>query len=300
VVNLAHRFLNASLVLVGHGSTKNPDSRQSVERHAAELRRRNLFRQVLACFYKETPYVRDLRHFAPSGELFVIPVFMGEGYFARQIIPRELGLTDHAVPGEAHNNPPHLDRIRYGRPVGTHPAMTQVVLARAENIIRQHPSRPQPQPSEIALVIAGHGTTRDEQSREVIDRQVEVIRGMRRYAEVHAAFIEEEPSIADCHSFVEAPHIVVVPFFVSDGMHVQEDIPVLLGEPAAEVHDRLRSGQPTWANPTTRRGKQIWCAGSVGTEPLLAEVILERTQELARACVEGNSLLYTPAWFSRK
>jgi sirohydrochlorin cobaltochelatase len=73
----------------------------------------------------------------------------------------------------------------------------------------------------------------------------------------------------------------MVPFFISDGLHSHEDIPVLLGEPPEVVRERFRQGQPTWRNPTERRGKRVWYAKGVGTEPLLADVILERVRERA-------------------
>jgi sirohydrochlorin cobaltochelatase len=74
-------------------------------------------------------------------------------------------------------------------------------------------------------------------------------------------------------------HVVVVPFFISDGMHTQEDIPVLLGESKRTVQQRLAAGQGTWRNPTEHHGKLIWYASAVGTEPHIADVILERVRE---------------------
>jgi sirohydrochlorin ferrochelatase len=62
-------------------------------------------------------------------------------------------------------------------------------------------------------------------------------------------------------------------------MHAFEDIPVLLGEPESVVQQRLRNGQPPWRNPSERQGKLVWYATGVGTEPQVAEVILERIKE---------------------
>ena len=73
----------------------------------------------------------------------------------------------------------------------------------------------------------------------------------------------------------------MVPFFISDGLHSYEDIPVMLGEPERVVQERLKSGQPTWRNPTERKGKRLWYSASIGTEPLIADVILERVREAA-------------------
>jgi sirohydrochlorin cobaltochelatase len=104
---------------------------------------------------------------------------------------------------------------------------------------------------------------------------------MNRYAETHAVFMEESPRIGDCYTMTACRDLVMVPFFISDGLHSFEDIPVLLGEPERAVQDRLRQGAPTWRNPTERRGKRSWYTPAIGGAPLLAEVILERARELA-------------------
>src|ERR1044071_1327170 len=48
-------FSDAALVLVGHGSTLNADSSAPTYQHADELRWRNIFAQVLECFWKLEP-----------------------------------------------------------------------------------------------------------------------------------------------------------------------------------------------------------------------------------------------------
>ena len=60
-----------------------------------------------------------------------------------------------------------------------------------------------------------------------------------------------------------------------------QGIPVMLGESPAAVQERLRRGEPTWRNPSEKRGKRVWYAPSIGNEPLIADVILERVNELA-------------------
>ena len=47
------------------------------------------------------------------------------------------------------------------------------------------------------------------------------------------------------------------------------------------MQKRLQAGGPTWRNPTEQNGKRVWYTPAVGTEPLLAEVILERVREAA-------------------
>jgi sirohydrochlorin ferrochelatase len=81
------------------------------------------------------------------------------------------------------------------------------------------------------------------------------------------------------HRMAKAAHLIMVPFFISDGLHSYEDIPVMLGETAAVVQERLNLRQPTWRNPTARQGKLLWYTMSIGSEPHIADVILERIQE---------------------
>jgi sirohydrochlorin cobaltochelatase len=159
--------------------------------------------------------------------------------------------------------------------------MTQVILSRAAEVVEKFPFPRLPKPKDLTLFIAGHGTPRNKKSRESVERQVELIRAQQLYAAVHAIFMEEDPRIADCYSLAQTRSMVVVPFFLSDGLHTMEDIPVLLGEPERIVKQRLAAGQPTWRNPTERHGKLVWYSSAVGTEPHLAEVVLARVREMA-------------------
>jgi sirohydrochlorin cobaltochelatase len=275
-------FSDAALVLVGHGSTLNPDSSAPTYQHAEELRRRGIFAQVVECFWKLEPAICGVLRGVFAPRVFVVPLFISEGYFTEEIIPRELGLRTGGQKDFAHIQQRGSQTIYYCGPVGTHDSMTSVLLARARDIIDRYPSRCVPGPGDAALFIAGHGTGNNENSRKAIERQVELIRAQNLYAEVHAIFMEEEPRIDDCYRMTSAKGIIMVPFFISDGLHSYEDIPVMLGEPRAVVQNRLISRQPTWSNPTERNGKLVWYTSAVGAEPHIADVVLERVREAQR------------------
>ena len=166
--------------------------------------------------------------------------------------------------------------------------MTNVILARAMGVVQQFPFPRAPKASETTLFIAGHGTERNETSRQAIENQAALIRSQNLYAAVQAIFMEEDPRISDCYAMALTKNLVVVPFLISDGLHVVEDIPVLLGEPERVVKARLAAGQPTWRNPTEKKGKFVWYSSSVGSEPLLADVILQRATEAATAARIGE------------
>ena len=272
-------FRDSALVLVGHGSTVNANSSGPVYQHAAELRRRNLFVQVRECFWMMEPRIAGIVDGLSSRRTFVVPLCISEGYFTEEVIPRELGLVGTGQANFARVQQRGKQTVYYCQPIGTHPGMTEVLLGRAREVVERHPFPHAPKPSELALFICGHGTSQNENSRKAIDRQVELIRSRHQYREVHSAFLEENPRIGDCYRVAQARNIVVVPFFMSAGLHSVEDIPVFLGESKQDVQKRLQTGQPTWRNPTERSGKRLWYATSIGNEPLIADVILERVKE---------------------
>ena len=274
-------FSDAALVLVGHGSTKNAESDGPVFQHATELRRRGIFAEVREAFWKQEPAVVEVLKQVSRVRTFIVPVFISEGYFSEAVIPEALGfhLTEDAGLRITH----HASTLQfYCRPVGTHESMTSVVLARAREVVKRNPFPRAPGVEETTLFIAGHGTQQNEKSREAAELQAERIRALHEYAGVHAVFLEESPRIPDCYSLAQTRNIVVVPFFISDGLHTREDIPVLLGEPERLVRQRLQKGLPPWHNPTERHGRLVWYASAVGTEPLIADVIMDRVREAAR------------------
>lgn len=270
-------FTDAVLVVLGHGTTLNDQSAVPVIQHAAELRRRRIFREVREAFWKQEPQVRQVLAEMSATRVFIAPLFISEGYFASEVIPKELGFSyPEDLKLQTQNS-----ELFYCRPVGSHESMTKVILSRAADIVKRFPFPRAPKPLETTLFIAGHGTERNKNSRMAIERQVELIRAQNIYAAVHAIFMEEAPRIADCYQIAPSRNLVVVPFFISDGLHAVEDIPVLLGEAERIVKQRLAAGQPTWRNPTEKNGKLVWYSPSVGTEPLMADVILERVKEAA-------------------
>jgi sirohydrochlorin cobaltochelatase len=266
---------DAALVVLGHGTMLNDNSAAPVRQHAAELRRRNIFREVREAFWKQEPQIKKVLADISAPQVFIAPLFISEGYFAGQVIPRELGFENQSKIKIGHSE------MTYCNPVGTHDRMTKVILSRAEETLEKFPFPRAPKNSETTLFIAGHGTEKNEQSRQPIERQVALIREPGIFAGVHAIFLEESPRISDCYSLAQTKNMVVVPFFISDGLHTQEDIPALLGETKKNIGQRLASGQPVWRNPTERKGKLVWYSPAVGPAPGIAEVILERVREAA-------------------
>src|SRR5213593_2752454 len=122
---------NSALLIVGHGSTVNPDSSVPTLAHAAEIQRRKIFADVGCAFWKEEPSLRDaLFLFDPESirEVHVVPNFISEGYFTQMVIPRELELNSW-ITKRANGQ-----IWKYREPVGNHQLMTELLLRRAQEI----------------------------------------------------------------------------------------------------------------------------------------------------------------------
>jgi sirohydrochlorin cobaltochelatase len=260
---------DAALLIVGHGSTVNPDSSVPTLAHAAEIRGRRLFADVRCCFWKEEPSIRDaLLMFDPAEirDVYVVPNFISEGYFTQTVIPRELeldGKQTTRADGQAWN---------YCEPVGNNRGMTDLLLRRAEEVA------PDIDPAEAALFIVAHGTELNDNSAIAAKREAERIRATGRYAAVLNAYMEEAPLIADWRKLTDAQSVVVVPFFISDGLHSYEDIPVLLGiETEAEPGAAAAHGREVFRhNPRHVDGRDLYYASAIGTDAGFADIVVEQ------------------------
>jgi len=267
---------DAALLIVGHGSTVNPDSSVPTLAHAAEIRRRKVFVDVQCAFWKEEPSLRDaLFLFDPEEihEVYVVPNFISEGYFTETVIPRELDLSGRMT--KRANG----QIWKYCEPVGNHSMMTKLLLQRA------HEVAPDIRESETSLLVVAHGTDLNENSAAAAKREAEKIRALGKYASVLNVYMEEPPLVADWKKLTTSPNVVVVPFFISDGLHSYEDIPVLLGI-ADEGKSSITSGGKRCEifrrNPHKLNGRSLFYSGAIGTDARFADVILEQAADFDR------------------
>ena len=247
---------SAALLIVGHGSTVNPSSSTPTLMHAATIRSRGIFAEVACCFWKEEPSLRDALFFFRDPaihEVYVVPNFISEGYFTRTVIPRELELSG-----------PETERTngqvwKYCEPVGNHESMTAHLLERARETasgVRE---------DEAALLIVAHGTSLNDNSAVAAKEQAEKIRQLGRYSEVLNVYMEEAPLVSDWANLTKSKNVVVVPFFISDGLHSYKDIPALIG---------IESGAQGHAHHL--QGRAIFYSTAIGTDSRFVDVIIEQ------------------------
>jgi sirohydrochlorin cobaltochelatase len=249
--------LNA-LVIVGHGSHLNEDSSLPVHEHAARIRERfgDEYDEVVECFWKEEPAMRHVFDTVEAEEVSVVPAFISEGYFTQQVIPRELGLD-----GPLTHKGGKV--IRYAGPLGTFEGMADVILERADDLLRDK----EVAPGRRALVLLGHGTDLNKSSGGVIYLNAGRIRERGLYDLVEVGFLDQDPQIDEVVENVEVENVVLIPVFIAEGWHTRETIPEDLGL-TGEV--------------TRRREKTIFYGAPVGTHPSMAPLIVARAREAER------------------
>jgi sirohydrochlorin cobaltochelatase len=250
--------VKAALVIAGHGSHLSPRTAAPAWQHADSIRTMGLFEEVTCAFWKEAPSLRRVLDTLSAEDITIVPLFTSQGYFSQTVLPSELGLK----------NPPEGKVIRYTETVGQHPHMRQVVSERAEGVIRRYGL----DPSKTALALAGHGTRRDRNSAAATKHQADQMRETGRFAEVVAIYMDEPPEIESVYAITRSPSIIVVPFFVADGSHTQEDIPT----------DLRLSSDPRripYSVPTLIDGRAVYYTSAVGMEPSVADVIVDLARE---------------------
>jgi sirohydrochlorin ferrochelatase len=124
---------------------------------------------------------------------------------------------------------------------------------------------------KTALMLIAHGS-REEGANGDLYHAVEAMRRRGRFDLVEAAFLEiAEPTIeqeaAGCVAR-GAGHVVLLPYFLSAGVHVRRDL--------REMRDRLTATFP---------GVEFRLGEPLGRHPLLLEVVAER----ACAALPGRS-----------
>jgi len=186
---------DAALVLLGHGTTLNAESAAPVYQHAAELRRRKHFENVHEAFWKQSPRVSEVISTLRTRRVFIVPLFLSEGYFSEEVIPQELGFKRPGQTDWARSLRRQDQTFFYCKPVGANRRITDVLLDRAREVAESFPFPRVPKPKDTTLFIAGHGTDQNQNSRKAVERQVDLLRKLDLYAAVHGIFLEEEPRI---------------------------------------------------------------------------------------------------------
>jgi sirohydrochlorin cobaltochelatase len=120
----------SALVLLGHGTDLNKNSGGVIYLNAGRIRERGIYDQVEVGFLDQDPEIGDVVRKTGAENVILIPVFIAEGWHTRETIPEDLSLRGEVTVREDKT-------IFYGAPVGTHPSMASLIVARARETDRE-------------------------------------------------------------------------------------------------------------------------------------------------------------------
>ena len=121
-------------------------------------------------------------------------------------------------------------------------------------------------PKKRAVILFAHGS-RVEAANRSVEALAEKVGGEGSYAYVKAAFLElAQPDLStsiDQAMAAGKTHLIVIPYFLTTGIHLKRDLPELIAE--------QRQRHP---------GLEIGVGEPLEGHPLLTSLILQRVQEV--------------------
>jgi len=121
-----------SLLLVGHGSTKNSRSKLTMLEHMKRLKELTGFADIGDLWLEEAPFVPEWSKLASKKQVIVVPFLLSDGQHGGWDIPEELGIKK----GDAVHGVTHLlqgRELRMAPAIGAMPDFNQVIIPAAQS-----------------------------------------------------------------------------------------------------------------------------------------------------------------------
>ncbi|CAL2062181.1 sirohydrochlorin chelatase [Streptomyces sp. TR1341] len=250
-----------ALLIAGHG-TRDDAGAEAFRAFVRELGRRRPDLPVAGGFIELSPpplgdavaelVERGVRRFA------AVPLMLVSAGHAKGDIPAALSREKERHPGISYT---------YGRPLGPHPALLNVLERRLDDAIGDQDR------AEVTVLLVGRGSTDPDANAEVF-KAARLLWEGRGYAGVETAFVSlaapDVPSGLDRCVALGARKIVVLPYFLFTGI----------------LPDRVRRQTEEWAaaHPET----SVASADVIGPEPELLDLVLERYEEAVQGDLRMN------------
>lgn len=194
-----------ALLIVAHGERGGAGDDRLVYELAEQLRNGGNYSTVHGCFVRKEPSLKSIIDGMSAGPVIIYPLFMSDGYFVKQAIPRSIDKSHQA---------------KVLAPVGLNRQLPQLVAKVAVQIAKATGRVP----GDCHLLLAAHGSRHDRASRTATGTVAQSIEAMDEFASVSASFLEESPFLDEQLASISGP-VLVVGLFIGQGMHGSEDIP---------------------------------------------------------------------------
>ncbi|MFF3163024.1 sirohydrochlorin chelatase [Streptomyces sp. NPDC003273] len=252
-----------ALLIAGHG-TRDEAGAEAFRDFVRELGRRHPELPVAGGFIELSPpplgeavaelVERGVRRFA------AVPLMLVSAGHAKGDIPAALNREKERHPGISYT---------YGRPLGPHPALLDVLRRRLEEALAGTSA----ERSDVTVLLVGRGSTDPDANAEV-HKAARLLWEGRGYAGVETAFVSlaapDVPGGLDRCARLGAGRIVVLPYFLFTGI----------------LPDRVRRQTEEWA--AAHPELEVRSADVIGPEPELLDLVMERYAEAVKGDLRMN------------
>jgi uroporphyrin-III C-methyltransferase/precorrin-2 dehydrogenase/sirohydrochlorin ferrochelatase len=201
------------VLLAAHGSLRDPSINDRVRHIAQSLRERGVADVVEASFHQGEPGFKEGFDRLGADRVIVVPLFTSEGYYTRTVLPQAL---QQPLKPES--------QVRYAAALGASPSLAELVRARVKALL----SRYSLEADSTAVLIVGHGTRRNPESRDTTLRLAEQLQSLQLVSRVRAGFLDDDPEVEGVFASLSSHDVLVIPFLIG-GAHSSIDLPRRLG-----------------------------------------------------------------------
>ncbi len=123
------------------------------------------------------------------------------------------------------------------------------------------------------VLVVGHGS-KLEYNRDLVIEMTRILNERQQFGPVVAGFMQiNQPDIMEGIRLLVSmgvDAIYVQPCFLANGIHITEDIPVVLG---------LKKGSSRGKMMVEGKEIRLICCGPIGTDPRLADILSDRIKD---------------------
>ncbi|MCU0498592.1 MAG: hypothetical protein MUF87_14670 [Anaerolineae bacterium] len=224
----------SALILAGHGSQISPNTAGLVWHCVDQIRTMRVYDEVSAAFWKEAPSFHQVIDTIEAQDVTIVPLFTARGYFTQTVIPHEMGLTGAISQRKGRT-------IRYADGLPDHPYFQATIDRRVHDAL-QGLDRDQ-----VTIAIIGHGTKRNQTSRQATERQGERLRVQG--IDAITVYLDDDPAIPAIYTLTTRPIVIAVPYFLAFGSHTAIDLPRELGLPFGQTEAEIHGRRVIYARP---------------------------------------------------
>ncbi len=195
----------SALLIVAHGERGGAGDDRFVYQLDEQLRDHGGYTTVQAYFIRKEPSLKSVFDGLPDVPSTICPLFMSDGYFVKQAIPRSINKSRE---------------VNILAPVGLSRQLPQLVM----QIALQAAQATGWSPGDCNLLLVAHGSKHDRASREATRNIAKALEAMQGLGSVSISFLEESPFLDSQLESISGP-VLVAGLFIGQGMHGSEDVP---------------------------------------------------------------------------